>query len=159
MELGPRHFTNNVCPIKTLGDFRALKIRLQPDDIHLATFRALGANPVAMDIKEVYSALQQGVLDGQENPYAVIRDRNFNQVQKYLTGTSHFFDFILVVANKKRFDGLKPEVKREILDSMKKAVARQRADAERADLESLEELKKRGMQFETPSPQDRKSVV
>lgn len=153
MELGSRHVSNNTRQIKTLADFKGLKIRLQPDDIHLATFRALGANPVAMDIKEVYSALQQGVLDGQENPYAVIRDRNFNQVQKYLTGTSHFFDFILVVANKKRFDGLKPEVKREILDSMKKAVARQRADAERADLESLEELKKRGMQFETPSPQ------
>jgi tripartite ATP-independent transporter DctP family solute receptor len=68
MELGARHTTNNVRPIRTLADFRGLKIRLQPDDIHLATFRALGANPVAMDIKEVYSALQQGVLDGQENP-------------------------------------------------------------------------------------------
>jgi tripartite ATP-independent transporter DctP family solute receptor len=153
MELGSRHLTNNTRPIKTLADFKGLKIRLQPDDIHLATFRALGANPVAMDIKEVYSALQQGVLDGQENPYAVIRDRNFNQVQKYLTGTSHFFDFILVVANKKRFDGLKPEVRGQISNSMKKAVARQRADAARADTESLEELKKRGMQFDAPSPQ------
>ena len=153
MELGARHTTNNTRPIRSLADFKGLKIRLQPDDIHLATFRALGANPVAMDIKEVYSALQQGVLDGQENPYAVIRDRNFNQVQKYLTGTSHFFDFILVAANKKRFDGLKPEAQRQILDSMKKAVARQRADAEKADAESLEELKKRGMQFEAPSPQ------
>lgn len=153
MELGSRHLTNNTRPIKTLADFKGLKIRLQPDDIHLATFRALGANPVAMDIKEVYSALQQGVLDGQENPYAVIRDRNFNQVQKYLTGTSHFFDFILVAANKKRFDGLKPEAQREVLNSMRKAVARQRADAAKADQESLEELKKRGMQFDAPSPQ------
>lgn len=153
MELGSRNLTNNTRPIKTLADFKGLKIRLQPDDIHLATFRALGANPVAMDIKEVYSALQQGVLDGQENPYAVIRDRNFNQVQKYLTGTGHFFDFIVVVANKKRFDGLKPEQQKAIQAAMRKAVAKQRAAAEKADTESLEDLKKRGMQFEAPSAQ------
>lgn len=153
MELGARHVTNNARPIRALADFKGLKIRLQPDDIHLATFRALGANPVAMDIKEVYSALQQGVLDGQENPYAVIRDRNFNQVQKYLTGTGHFFDFILVVANKRRFDSLKPAHQQAIRAAMQKAVAKQRADAEKADLDSLEELKKRGMQFEAPSPQ------
>ncbi|MGQ0546803.1 MAG: TRAP transporter substrate-binding protein [Betaproteobacteria bacterium] len=153
MELGSRNVTNSKQQIKRVADFEGLKIRLQPDDIHLATFRALGANPVAMDIKEVYSALQQGVLDGQENPYAVIRDRNFNQVQKYLTGTGHFFDFILVVSNKKRFDGLKPEARRALDAAMRKAVARQRDDAAQADLEALEELKRRGMQFEAPSTQ------
>lgn len=153
MELGARHVSNNTRPIRTLEDFKGLKIRMQPDDIHLATFRALGANPVAMDIKEVYSAMQQGVLDGQENPYAVIRDRNFNQVQKYLTGTGHFFDFILVVASKKSFDRLKPAVQKEMRAAMRKAIERQRADAAKADTESLEELKKRGMQFEAPSAQ------
>ena len=153
MELGSRNVTNSRQQIKALADFKGLKIRLQPDDIHLATFRALGANPVAMDIKEVYSALQQGVLDGQENPYAVIRDRNFNQVQKYLTGTGHFFDFIIVVSNKKRFDGLKPEARKALDQAMGKAVARQRGDAAKADLEALEELKKRGMQYEQASPQ------
>lgn len=153
MELGSRNLTNNTRPIRTLADFKGLKIRLQPDDIHLATFRALGANPVAMDIKEVYSALQQGVLDGQENPYAVIRDRNFNQVQKYLTGTSHFFDFILVAANKKRFEALSSGQQKAVRAAMQKAVAKQRADAEKADTESLEDLKRRGMQFEAPSPQ------
>jgi tripartite ATP-independent transporter DctP family solute receptor len=152
MELGSRNVSNNKQQIKTLADFRGLKIRLQPDDIHLATFRALGANPVAMDIKEVYSALQQGVLDGQENPYAVIRDRNFNQVQKFLTGTGHFFDFIIVVSNKKRFDGLKAENRGALEEAMRKAVRKQREDASKADLEALEELKKRGMQFEQASP-------
>jgi tripartite ATP-independent transporter DctP family solute receptor len=153
MELGARHVSNSTRPIRQLEDFKALKIRLQPDDIHLATFRALGANPVAMDIKEVYSALQQGVLDGQENPYAVIRDRNFNQVQKFLTGTAHFFDFIIVVGNKRRFESLGADRQKAIRTAMQKAVAKQRVDAEKADLESLEELKKRGMQFDAPSPQ------
>jgi tripartite ATP-independent transporter DctP family solute receptor len=153
MELGSRNVTNSKHEIKTLADFRGLKIRLQPDDIHLATFRALGANPVAMDIKEVYSALQQGVLDGQENPYAVIRDRNFNQVQKFLTGTGHFFDFIIVVSNKKRFEALKTEVRGTLETAMRSAMRKQRQDAAKADLEALEELKKRGMQFEQASPQ------
>lgn len=153
MELGSRNVSNNKHQIRTLADFNGLKIRLQPDDIHLATFRALGANPVAMDIKEVYSALQQGVLDGQENPYAVIRDRNFNQVQKFLTGTGHFFDFIVVVSNKKRLDSLKPGERRALEQAMARAIARQRTDAEKQDLEALEELKKRGMQFEQASPQ------
>ena len=153
MELGARNLTNNTRPIKTLADFKGLKIRLQPDDIHLATFRALGANPVAMDIKEVYSALQQGVLDGQENPYAVIRDRNFNQVQKFLTGTSHFFDYIFVVVNKKRFDSLKPQQQQAVRAAMQKAVAKQRVDAEKQDTEALADLRKRGMQFEQPSAQ------
>lgn len=153
MELGSRNVTNSKQQIRTVADFTGLKIRLQPDDIHLATFRALGANPVAMDIKEVYSALQQGVLDGQENPYAVIRDRNFNQVQKYLTGTGHFFDFIIIVGNKRRFDGLKPAQRKLLASAMQKAIAEQRADAQRADLEALEDLKKRGMQYELASPQ------
>jgi TRAP-type transport system periplasmic protein len=153
MELGSRNVTNAKQQIRRVADFAGLKIRLQPDDIHLATFRALGANPVAMDIKEVYSALQQGVLDGQENPYAVIRDRNFNQVQKYLTGTGHFFDFILVTSSKRRFDAMQPQARRAVEEAMRKAVARQRADAASADLAALEELKKRGMQFEQASPQ------
>jgi tripartite ATP-independent transporter DctP family solute receptor len=151
MELGARNVTNNKHQIRRLADFHGLKLRLQPDDIHLATFRALGANPVAMDIKEVYSALQQGVLDGQENPYAVIRDRNFNQVQRYLTGTAHFFDFILVVSNGKRFGALKVEHRGAIEEAMRKAMAKQRSDAKTADLEALAELQKRGMQYEPAS--------
>ena len=135
-----------------MADFKGLKIRLQPDDIHLATFRALGANPVSMDIKEVYSALQQGVLDGQENPSAVIRDRNFNQVQKYMTTSAHFFDFILVIGNRRKFDGLKPEQQKALRAAAAKAVAKQRADAEKQEAESLDELKKRGMQVDAPTP-------
>ena len=74
MELGMRHVTNSKTPIRTMADLKGLKVRLQPNETHLATFRALGANPVAMDVKELYSALEQRVVDGQENPYTVISD-------------------------------------------------------------------------------------
>src|SRR3546814_15313432 len=83
-----------------------------PNQTHLATFRALGANPVAMDVKELYSALQQGVVDGQENPYPIIHANRYFEVQKYLSDTGHFFDFIILIANKQMLDGLRPEERR-----------------------------------------------
>lgn len=155
MELGARQLTNNVRPVKTLADLNGLKIRLQPDETHLATFRALGANPTTMDIKEVYSALQQGVLDGEENPFAVIRDRNFDQVQKYVSDTGHFFDFIVLVANKRKFEALAPELQKVVREAAARAVDAQRQDAAQEDRVALEDLRKRGMQFDPVSDEFR----
>ncbi|MEM1385839.1 MAG: TRAP transporter substrate-binding protein, partial [Pseudomonadota bacterium] len=99
MELGFRHATNSARPLVALEDFEGIDIRLQPNEVHLDTFRAIGANPQPMDISELYSALQQKVLDGQENPYNIIYTRRFFEVQDFLSDTGHFFDFINVVAN------------------------------------------------------------
>ncbi len=151
MELGPRHLTNDIRPVKSLADLEGLKIRLQPDETHLATFRALGANPTTMDVKEVYSGLQQGVIDGEENPYAVIRDRNFDQVQKYISDTGHFFDFIVVVANQKKLEALEPELRTIVSEAMEKAVKAQRDMAADADQKALADLQERGMQFDPVS--------
>ncbi|MFC6671615.1 TRAP transporter substrate-binding protein [Marinobacterium aestuariivivens] len=140
MELGSRHVTNSQHPIKTLADFDGLKIRLQPNETHLATFRALGASPVSMGINEVYSALQQGVIDGQENPYSVIESRKLNEVQTYLTDTSHFFDFIVVVANKRKFEKLEPSEQQAVRDAMAEAVTWQRAKAAEEDSAAREKL-------------------
>lgn len=158
MELGFRHVTNNVRALKTIDDFAGLKIRLQPSETHIASFRAVGANPTAMDIKEVYSALQQGVLDGQENPYNIIATRRFDEVQKHLSDSGHFFDFINVVANKKKFDKLKPEWQTAIRDAMAKAVAWQRKTAADQDLQRRDELVKRGMTFTPISLDTRKAL-
>lgn len=146
-ELGYRHLTNNVRPIASAADFKGLKIRLQPNEVHLATFRALGANPVAMDVKEVYSALQQGVLDGQENPYNIIATRRFNEVQKHLTDTGHFYDFINAAANKRQFDKLKKPHQEAILKGMEQAMKWQRAEAAKLDDGWRQELVKSGMTF------------
>ncbi len=148
MELGSRNVTNSKHPLKSVADFKGLKIRLQPNETHLNTFRALGANPVSMDIKELYQALQQKVLDGQENPFAVIKAKNFNEVQKYLSDTGHFFDFIIVVANKSRFEALKPEQQEALTKAMNTAITWQRNKAIEDDTASKDELIKRGMQFD-----------
>jgi len=158
MELGSRQVTNNIRPIKTIADLKGLKIRLQPNETHLATFRALGANPQAMDIREVYSALQQGVIDGHENPYNLILASRFFEVQKYLSNTGHFFDFIAVVGSKKVFDAMKPEYQQAIRTAMKDAVAQQRAAAVKADLDALEELQKKGMKYDALPPAEREAM-
>ena len=159
MELGSRNVTNNKRPLKTLQDFKDLKIRLQPNEVHLASFRAIGSNPVSMGIKEVYSALQQGVLDGQENPYSIIATRKFNEVQKYLSDTGHFFDFIIVVANKNSFEKLNPEYKKAIQTAMKNAINWQRNQAASEDDASKAKLIKAGMKYDSISPQVRAQLV
>lgn len=158
MELGSRQVTNSVRPIKTMADLKGLKIRLQPNETHLATFRALGANALSMDIKEVYSAMEQKVIDGHENPYNLIYDSRFFEVQKYVSNTAHFFDFIAVVANRKKFQALAPEHQKVIRAAMDKAVASQREAAAKADVAALAELQKKGMQFDAMPASEREAM-
>ena len=154
-ELGFRHVTNNVRPITSSADFKGLKIRLQPNEVHLDTFRALGANPVAMDVKEVYSAMQQGVLDGHENPYNIIASRRFNEVQKHLSDTGHFYDFINAAANKRLFERLSKPQQEAVMAGMKEAMTWQRAEAAREDERWRQQLVKAGMTFTPITPQGR----
>jgi TRAP-type transport system periplasmic protein len=141
MELGMRNITNSRGPIKTMADLKGLKLRLQPNETHLATFRALGANPVAMDVKELYSALEQKVVDAQENPYTVISASRYSEVQKQLSNSSHFFDFIAVVASKKAFEQLKPDFQKAVREAMTATVAFQRKLAVESEAKALAELK------------------
>ena len=141
MELGMRHVTNSKGPIRGVADLKGLKVRLQPNETHLNTFRALGANPVAMDVKELYSALEQRVVDGQENPYTVISASRFGEVQKHLSNTGHFFDFIAVVASKKAFEQLKPEYQKAVREAMTSTIAFQRKLAADQEAQKFAELK------------------
>jgi tripartite ATP-independent transporter DctP family solute receptor len=158
MELGARHVTNSKRPLKTLDDFKGLKIRMQPNQTHLATFRALGANPVAMDVKELYSALQQGVVDGQENPYPIIHANRYFEVQKYLSDTGHFFDFIILIANKQMLDGLTSEQKAAVREAARAAVDEQRKMAAAAEAATLAGLKAKGMQLD-PVPAELRAAL
>lgn len=147
MELGSRNVTNSVRPIETVEDFEGLKIRLQPNETHLGTFRAIGANPVSMGISEVYSALQQGVLDGQENPFSIIASRNFDEVQSHLSDSGHFFDYIVLVANKRKFDRLSDEQKAAVREAAAEAIDWQRSKAAEEDEASKQALIDAGMIF------------
>lgn len=141
MELGMRHITNSRGPVKTVADLKGMKLRLQPNETHLASFRALGANPVAMDVKELYSALEQHVIDAQENPYTVIAASRYGEVQKHLSNSGHFFDLIAVVASKKAFEQLKPEYQKAVREAMTATITQQRKLAIEAEAKVLPELK------------------
>jgi tripartite ATP-independent transporter DctP family solute receptor len=151
MELGMRHITNSRGPIKTMADLKGLKVRLQPNETHLNTFRALGANPVAMDVKELYSALEQHVVDAQENPYTVISAARYGEVQKHLSNSGHFFDLIAVVASRKAFDQLKPEHQKAIREAMTSTIAFQRKLAAEDESKRLAELKSKMTYTEIPA--------
>ena len=153
MELGFRNLTNNVRPIDNIEDIKGLKIRLQPNKTHLATFRELGANPVAMDVKELYSALEQGVIDGEENPFAIINVAGYAEVQKYVSNTGHFFDFISVVSNKKWFDSLDGKTQAIVKEAMNTAITYQRKLAAEQDAAGLNTLIKKGMIYNEVSRQ------
>lgn len=154
-ELGFRNVTNDVRAIESVQDFEGLKIRLQPNEVHLETFRALGANPVSMDISEVYSALQQGVLDGQENPYNIIATRNFYEVQEHLSDSGHFYDFINAVANRESFEALSAEHQQVVRDAMREAMLWQREEAAARDEADRQALVDAGMTYTPISDETR----
>jgi tripartite ATP-independent transporter DctP family solute receptor len=148
MENGPRHVTNNVRPIKAVADLQGLKLRTPPSELMLETFRAVGANPTPLDIAELYQALQQGVVDGQENPYDNMLVRNFDEVQKYLSNTGHIFSWSTVFMNKDAFDGLGAAEQAAIREAMAKAVAEQRQLAQTKNREARDALIERGMTYD-----------
>lgn len=153
MELGERHLTNSKREVRTVEDLKGLKIRLQPNETHVASFRALGANPVTMDVKELYSALQQGVVDGQENPYTVMASNRYAEVQKYLSQTGHFFEYVIIVANKSQYDAMSQTNRDALRKALSAAIAHQRANAASSADAALAALKTGGIQVTAISPE------
>lgn len=154
MSNGARHVTNNERPLMSVDDVAGLKLRTPPSEVYLETFRALGANPTPIDIKELYQALQQGVVDGQENPYGNIMVRKFDEVQKYLSNTGHFFSWAWVVMNKDSYEKLSASHRAALHEAAFRAVAAQRALAERENKAALSVLVERGMQYDELSAEE-----
>ncbi len=158
MMYGAHHVTNAKRPLRTLDDFKGLKLRVQPNETHLAIFRALGANPVAMDLKDLYLALRQGDIDGHENTYWLLHHDLYTQNQKYLSDSAHLLDLIAFVADRKAFMSLRPEQQKAIREAAAIAVAQQwkMVDADEAD--ALAKLKEMGVQFDPLPPETRKAM-
>ncbi|WP_426110487.1 TRAP transporter substrate-binding protein [Pseudomonas sp. DSP3-2-2] len=125
-DLGFRNITNNKGPINKLEDMKGLKLRVIQSPIYLATFSALGANPVAMAFPEVYTGLEQDTIDGQENPFTVIEGSKLYEVQKYLSVTGHIFNPQSFIIGKKTWDRLNDDEKKIIKDAAQEAQVFQR---------------------------------
>ena len=146
LELGVRNVTNNVRPIASPQDLEGVKLRTMKVPAHVATFESLGANPTPMNFGEVYSALQQGVIDGQENPLAIITSQRFYEVQKYLSTTGHVFAVYMPVVSKPFFDSLSAEHQQLIHASMARARAHQAELVAAEDASQLDEIRSAGVE-------------
>ncbi|MGA7809593.1 TRAP transporter substrate-binding protein [Bradyrhizobium sp.] len=144
---GFRQLTSSTREIKTPDDLKGFKMRVPAAPILTSLFQALGAGPTPINFNEVYSALQTKVVEGQENPLAIIATAKLYEVQKYCSLTSHVWDAYIILGNRRSFQRLPSDVQEIVTRELNTA-----ADAERADIAALskslrEDLSAKGLQF------------
>lgn len=144
-ENGFRHITNNKRPVAKPEDLKGLKLRVTPDKMRLDTFKLLGAAPMAINFGELYSALQQGVVDGQENPYAIIYSNAFNEVQKYLSKSGHIWGSAVLCVNADVWKKLTPADQATVMKLARKWCLTQRKETVKEENDFLAKLKAKGM--------------
>ncbi len=145
-ELGFRHLTNGRRPINKVADIEGLKLRVIPNAINIDWVKALGANPTPLPFPELYAALEQKAVDGQENPVATINGAKLYEVQKNLALTGHQYNPQSVMISKKFWDTLSATEKKIVQDAAAESARFQRTQARAQEASILENLKKNGMQ-------------
>lgn len=128
-ENGFRNITNSKHTINTVSDLAGLKIRVMESPVHIASFQAMGANPTPMAWSEVYTAIQQGTIDGQENPTMAIVDGKIYEVNKYMSVTEHFYSPAELLISKAVFDKLSAEDQKALREAADEAKVYQRDEA------------------------------
>ena len=144
-ENGFRHMTNSKRDVKEPADLKGLKMRTMENPVHIAAYKGLGIITTPMAFPEVFTALQQGTVDGQENPLPVIMSAKFSQVQKHLSLTGHVYSPCIFVMNKGSFDKLSAADKTAFLDAAKVAAKANRDRVDQDDANGVKELRAQGM--------------
>jgi tripartite ATP-independent transporter DctP family solute receptor len=144
-ENGFRHMTNSKRQVVVPDDLKGLKMRTMENPIHIQAYRQFGILPTPMAFTEVFTALQQGTVDGQENPLSVITAAKLDQVQKYLTLTGHVYSPALLLMSKAQWDKLSPADQKAFLDAAKQAVKVNRARVDEDERKAVADLKSKGM--------------
>jgi TRAP-type transport system periplasmic protein len=145
-DLGFRNVTNSRRPITKGEDLEGLKIRVIPNPVYIETFKTFGANPLPLSFSELYTALETGAVDGQENPFSVILSNKFYEVQKYASATNHTYSANIILVSKKFWDELSP-VEQEILQgAATEARAYQRQISREQAQKAVAGLKAAGME-------------
>ena len=151
-ELGFRQITNSKRAITKVDDIAGLKLRVIPNAINVDWVQALGANPTPMAFPEVYPALEQKAIDGQENPLTVINANKFYEVQKFVTLTNHQYNPQAVIMSKKLWDSLSADEKKLLGDAAQEAAVFQRKASRDMMGAALDNMKKNGMTVSEFSP-------
>jgi len=152
-ENGFRNFTNNKRPIVTPEDMKGLKMRTMNSPVHMASVKALGADATVIPFGELYSALQQGVVDGEENPVGNIHANRFYEVQKYMTLSRHFYDPSPLFISTKTWEKLTDEQKQIVKDAaiVARDYSRQVANENEAGL--IAEMEAAGLEVTVLTPE------
>ena len=158
-EWGFRNLTNSKRPVKVPADVKGLKIRTPPELPTQAAMEALGAVVATINFNELQMALKQGVVDGQENPIAVIYSNKIYETQKYLTMTGHNYNTMVHVISKKTWDRLTPEQQKIVREESKKAGDWMRKSLRDAEASQIKELQKLGMQVTYPDKAKFKALM
>ena len=158
-ENGYRDLTNNVRPIREPSDLKGLKIRMAELKMRIDTFKLLGANPIPMAFPELFTALQQGTVDGQENPLAIIKTSKFNEVQKYLSTSGHIWGSVLLMINKDIWEKLPADLQKILMRNAVKYRDIERKMIQESDVKILAELKKSMQVNEVDKAAFRKAVA
>ncbi len=145
-EQGFRHLTNNKVAVKSVADLKGLKIRVTENPVHITAFRTLGASPTPMSWPEVISALQQGTIDGQENPISVLTSSKLWEVQKHLTLTAHVYAPVVLIVSPTFWGGLNDAQKAAFTEGAKAGAAASRAFVDDVETKGVALAKSNGMQ-------------
>jgi TRAP-type transport system periplasmic protein len=146
-ENGFRHMTNNRREIAAPADAKGMKIRTMENPVHMQAFRTIGVLPTPMAFPEVFSALQQGTVDGQENPIGVIVSAKLHQVQKHLTLTGHLYSPAMVMMSPTAYNKMSAEDRKLIVQIAREGAKVTRARVEELERNGIDELRKAGMQI------------
>jgi len=144
-ENGFRHMTNSKRPVNAPDDLKGLKMRTMENPVHIQAYKQFGIIPTPMAFTEVFTALQQGTVDGQENPLSVISAAKFDQVQKYMTLTGHVYSPALILMSKAVWDKLAPADRDAFLAAAKEAVKANRARIDEDERRAVTDLRAKGM--------------
>lgn len=159
-EVGFRSITTKNRAVRTPDDVKGLKIRTMPNPVHIQAWKMLGSNPLPMPLGELYQALESGAVDAQEHPVDITYAAKFYEVQKHLTMTRHAFTAMPVVFSKQKFDALKPELQKALIDSANDAKLFQRSSNQKNEAGIIADLRKRGMSvIESYDPAPFKAIV
>lgn len=157
---GIRNMTNNKRPIQTPEDLKGLKMRCMSNQVYIKMFEALGANATPMSWSELFTALQQGTVDGQENPASLIYEAKFQEVQKYISTTEHIYDFCGIVINRNFYEGMDEQARKVLDDAVQaKLIDEQRSMEVDNNDEYLDLLQEEGMELTRLTAEERKAFA
>ncbi|MFC7397891.1 TRAP transporter substrate-binding protein [Chelatococcus sp. GCM10030263] len=156
---GFRQITSSSKEIKTPEDLRGFKIRVPVSPIYTSLFQALGASPVGLNFSELYSALQTGVVDGQENPLVVIQTARLYEVQKYCALTNHLWGGTWFIGNRARMEKLPPNLRDIVTKHINEAALDERADIAQTAAKVRADLSAKGMTISEPNLEPFKAML